>query len=191
MDASGSMPGMSGAALESLIWNWGDGTTESVSVLEGFERVTHTCTPGRISVSLVVQDALNYSSLNLAQVEVVASTKPLFNSVVSSPLCLNTTGQLDGTPVESVPWTFSATFGVSENTTLSDITGVIFPSEIVVDAFAPGQTLEDCSQLETITANMFHEYVGDLTISVTVSKRDGSCAVGKSIALWPERHSRC
>ena len=167
MDASGSMPGMSGAALESLIWNWGDGTTESVSVLEGFEQSHAYLHPGTYDVSLVVQDALNCSSLNLAQVEVVASTKPLFNSVVSSPLCLNTTGQLDGTPVESVPWTFQPTFGVSENTTLSDITGVIFPSEIVVDAFAPGQTLEDCSQLETITANMFHEYVGDLTISVT------------------------
>ena len=128
MDASGSMPGMSGAALESLIWNWGDGTTESVSVLEGFERSHAYLHPGTYDVSLVVQDALNCSSLNLAQVEVVASTKPLFNSVVSSPLCLNTTGQLDGTPVESVPWTFQPTFGVSENTTLSDITGVIFPS---------------------------------------------------------------
>ena len=47
MDASGSMPGMSGAALESLIWNWGDGTTESVSVLEGFEQ---TAAPHRVSL---------------------------------------------------------------------------------------------------------------------------------------------
>lgn len=176
LDASGSLPGSAGVALDSLIWNWGDGTTEAVSVAGGLVQTHAYAQPGTYSVSLVVQDVANCSSTNLAQVDVVAATAPEFNAEVTSPLCVGVTGVLDGTPVSSVPWTFQPTFGVSENASLPDATGVTFTSDLVIDSFEPGQTLDDCNHLELITANMEHSFVGDLTMSVT-------CPNGTTVVL--------
>ena len=176
LDASASIPGSAGIALDSLIWNWGDGTTEAVSVLDGFVQSHVYDQPGSYSATLVVQDAVNCSSTNLAQVDVVAATAPVFNSDVTSPLCVDVPGVLDGSAVSSVPWTFQPTFGVSENATLPDATGVTFSSDLVIDAFEPGQTLDDCDHLELITANIEHEFIGDLTMFVT-------CPNGTSVVL--------
>ena len=176
LDGSGSLPGSAGIALDSLIWNWGDGTTEAVSVLDGFVQSHVYAQPGTYSVSLVVQDAVNCSSINLTQVDVVAATAPVFNSEVTSPLCVDAPGVLDGTPVSSEPWTFQPTVGVSENASLPDATGVTFTSELVIDAFESGQTLDDCNHLELITANIEHSFLGDLTMSVT-------CPNGTSVVL--------
>ena len=54
-------------------------------MLDGFVQSHAYAQPGTYSVSLVVQDAANCSSTNLAQVDVVAATAPVFNSEVTSP----------------------------------------------------------------------------------------------------------
>ena len=51
-----------------------------------------------------------------------------------------------------------------------------FTSELVIDAFEPGQTLDDCNHLELITANIEHSFLGDLTMSVT-------CPNGTTVVL--------
>ena len=176
LDGSGSLLGNDGTALDSLIWNWGDGTTETVSVLDGLVHSHVYAHPGTYGVSLVVKDASNCSSTNLVQLDVVAATVPVFGSEVTSPLCVDAPGVLDGTPVSGVPWTFQPTFEVRENASLSDATGVTFSSELVINAFEPGQTLDDCDDLEFIQANIEHEFIGDLTMFVT-------CPNGASVVL--------
>ena len=44
--------------------------------------------------------------------------------------------------------------------------GIPFISELTVDFFEDGQTLDNCEDLELITANIEHTYVGDLNMSV-------------------------
>ena len=167
LDAGMSIPGTAGAELDSVFWNWGDGTSQSASAMDGLVQTHAYAEPGTYNVSVVVKDVLNCSSINQARVQVVAATKPIFNSEFTPQLCLNVPGVLDGSPVEGLSWTFQPTFGVSENLTLSDATGVTLSSELIIDAFEGGQTLEDCSHLEAISANLEHDQVGDLTISVT------------------------
>ena len=54
----------------------------------------------------------------------------------------------------------------SDTAALPDDLGIPFISELTVDFFEDGQTLDNCEDLELITANIEHTYVGDLNMSV-------------------------
>ena len=64
-------------------------------------------------------------------------------------------------------WTALPPVGVSEYADLPDATGVTFTSELFIDFFEPGQVLEDCSDFLSLTANIEHSYLGDLSMWVT------------------------
>ena len=165
-DASGSVPGAPEFPVDSLIWNWGDGSVETTAVSDGFE-VSHSYpTPGEYIVTLVVQDINNCNSTNLIPQQVLVSTIPIFNTEITSPMCEDAPGFLNGDPVQSVTWTALPPVGVSELADLPDATGVAFTSGLSIDFFDQDQVLEDCDDLELITANIEHSFVGDLTMSV-------------------------
>ena len=166
-DASGSVPGAPEFPLDSLIWNWGDGSVEVTAASEGFQ-VSHSYpTPGEYIVTLVVQDINNCNSTNLLPHQVLVSTIPVFNTEISSPLCEDAPGFLNGDPVQSITWTALPPVGVSELADLPDATGVAFTSELFIDFFDNDQVLEDCDDLELITANIEHSFIGDLSFWVT------------------------
>ena len=166
-DASGSLPGAPEFPLDSVIWNWGDGQVETTAVSDGFQ-VSHSyLAPGEYIVTLVVQDINNCNSTNLLPHQVLVSTAPIFNTAVTSPICVDAPGVLDGTPVESVTWTALPPVGVSELADLPDATGVAFTSELFIDFFETDQVLEDCDDIELITANIEHSFIGDLSFWVT------------------------
>ena len=166
-DASGSVPGAPEFPVDSLIWNWGDGIVETTAVSDGYE-VSHSYpTPGEYIVTLVVQDINNCNSTNLLPHQVLVSTIPIFNTEISSPLCEDAPGFLNGDPVQSVTWTALPPVGVSELADLPDATGVAFTSELFIDFFDNDQVLEDCDDIELITANIEHSFIGDLSFWVT------------------------
>ena len=76
-------------------------------------------------------------------------------------------GFINGNPVQSITWTALASSGISEDVALPDDTGIPFVSDLFIDFFDQGQVLEDCDDIEMITANMEHTFVGDLTMWVT------------------------
>ena len=78
------------------------------------------------------------------------STIPIFNTEVSTPLCEDAPGFLNGNPVQSVTWTALPPVGVSELADLPDATGVAFTSELFIDFFDTDQVLEDCDDIELI-----------------------------------------
>ena len=166
-DAGTSVPGAPEFPVDSLIWNWGDGTVEVSAVSDGFIQGHSYATPGEYIVTLVVQDINNCNSTNLNPHQVLVSTIPLFNTEVTSPLCEDAPGFLNGNPVQSITWTALPPVGVSELADLPDATGVAFTSELFIDFFDTDQTLDNCEDIELITANIEHSFIGDLSFWVT------------------------
>ena len=166
-DASGSTPGGPDFPVDSLIWNWGDGSVQTTAVSDGYQQSHSYSEPGEYIVTLVVQDINNCNSTNLLPHQVLVSTIPIFNTEVTSPLCEDAPGHLNGNPVQSVTWTALPPVGVSELADLPDATGVAFTSELFIDFFDTDQVLEDCDDIELITANIEHSFIGDLSFWVT------------------------
>ena len=104
-DASGSLPGAPEFPVDSLIWNWGDGTVETTAVSDGYQLGHSYSVPGEYIVTLVVQDINNCNSTNLLPHQVLVSTIPIFNTEVTTPLCEDAPGFLNGNPVQSITWT--------------------------------------------------------------------------------------
>ena len=165
--SAGTSFGNDGFALDSLVWNWGDGQVETTAVSDGLE-VSHSySTPGEYIVTLTVIDENQCNSTNLQPHQVLVSTIPIFNAEFTTPICAGSPGYLNGNPVQSVTWTALPPVAVSEEEPLPDDTGIPFVSELFIDFFDQGQVLEDCADIEFITANIEHSFVGDLTFWVT------------------------
>lgn len=165
--SAASSSGSDGFALDSLIWNWGDGQVETTAVSDGIE-VSHSySTPGEYIVTLTVMDENQCNSTNLQPQQVLVSTIPIFNTEFTSPICTGSPGYLNGDPVQGVTWTALPPVSISEEQDLPDDTGIPFVSDLMIDFFDQGQVLEDCDDIEFITANIEHTFVGDLTFWVT------------------------
>ena len=166
-DASGSVPGAPEFPVDSLIWNWGDGTVQTTAVSDGWQQSHSYPVPGEYIVTLVVQDINDCNSTNLLPHQVLVSTIPIFNAEFTSPLCEDAPGFLNGDPVQSITWTALPPVGVSELADLPDATGVAFTSELFIDFFDTDQVLENCEDIELITANIEHSFIGDLSFWIT------------------------
>jgi gliding motility-associated-like protein len=162
-----SASGTDGFALDSLVWNWGDGSVETTAVSDGFEAMHSYPIPGEYIVTLTVVDENHCFSTNLQPHQVLVSTIPIFNAEFSSPICAGSPGFLNGDPVQSITWTALPPVGVSEEEPLPDNTGIPFISDLFIDFFDQDQVLENCEDIELITANIEHTWVGDLTFWVT------------------------
>ena len=73
--------------------------------------------------------------------------------------------------------------GVSELADLPDATGVAFTSELFIDFFDTDQVLENCEDIELITANIEHSFIGDLSFWIT-------CPDGTEVLLMDNGASR-
>ena len=160
--------GTDGFLLESLVWNWGDGSVETTNVLADGLLASHSYSvPGEYIVTLTVVDENACNSTNLQPIQVLVSTLPIFNAEFTTPLCAGSPGFINGNPVQSITWTALPPVGISEDVALPDDTGIPFVSDLFIDFFDQGQVLEDCDDIQMITANMEHTFVGDLTMWVT------------------------
>ena len=159
--------GTEGFALDSLVWNWGDGQVEVTAVSDGLI-VSHSYPePGEYIVTLTVIDENQCNSTNLQPHQVLVSTLPVFNTEFTTPICAGSPGFLNGAPVQGITWTALPPLAVSELADLPDATGVAFTSELFIDFFEQDQVLEDCADLELITANIEHSFIGDLSFWIT------------------------
>jgi gliding motility-associated-like protein len=159
--------GTDGFALDSLVWNWGDGSVQTTAVSDGLEVVHTYPIPGEYIVTLTVVDENYCFSTNLEPHQVLVSTIPIFNADFTTPICVGAPGFLNGNPVQSITWTALPPVGVSEEEELPDNTGIPFVSDLFIDFFEQDQVLENCEDIELITVNIEHSWVGDLTFWIT------------------------
>jgi len=166
-----------GFSIENYIWNFDDGTIEAGSDLTSIEHSFSE--PGEYIVTLTVEDNNGCQNLNLLPLQVLVSTIPIFQSDFSEELCLGAEGYLDGNPVQSATWTALPPQVVTGETYLADGAGFSYESEILFDFFEDDQVLESCEDLNGISINMEHSYMGDLDIILT-------CPDGTSLFLFEQ-----
>ncbi|MCA1761869.1 MAG: gliding motility-associated C-terminal domain-containing protein [Flavobacteriales bacterium] len=154
-----------GFNLEYWVWNFGDGT---IDTLESAEDVTHSFNePGEYIVNLSVVDNNGCRSLNVEPLQVLVSTIPIFNTNFETPVCIDGPVTIDGSPIQSITWTALPPQVVAGETYLADGAGFEYSSTLTFDFFEAGATLDDCSDLEEVFVNMEHSYLGDLQMSIT------------------------
>ena len=160
---AGSTAGQ-GFNLVEWIWKFDDGNVISMDnpgdIIHAFEE------PGEYLVNLSVVDNNGCQSLNLNPLQVLVSTIPIFNTEFDSPICLGSPAQLSGEPIQSVTWTALPPQVVAGETYLPDGSGFSYSTSLVFDFFPMGSTLDDCNDLVSITANMEHSWLGDLSIMI-------------------------
>lgn len=162
-----------GFALEQWIWNFDDGVVDTLSG----PVTTHAFDdPGEYIVTLTVEDNNGCQSVNILPLQVLVSTIPIFQTEYTPQVCLGGTGWLNGNPVQSTTWTALPPIVVSGTTFLADGAGFTYDNTIVMDFFEDGAVLEDCEDLQSITINMEHSYLGDLGITI-------ECPDGTTVTL--------
>jgi gliding motility-associated-like protein len=146
------------------IWSYGDGSLLDTTTAT----TTHTYTTGGVYiVDLLVVDPQNCKNNNRLNQVVQVSTTPLFTGTgaADDTICLHSTVVIHG-EAHAVPGIYDCAPPVSDTTFLPDGTGVSYETSIEVECFAPGATLTDTSQLESICLNMEHSYLGDLEMKI-------------------------
>lgn len=163
-----------GFTIENYIWNFDDGIIESGSDLS---QVDHSFDePGEYIVSLTVEDNNGCQNTNLIPLQVLVSTIPIFQTDFTSEICLGGSGFINGNPVQSQTWTALPPQVVAGETYLADGDGFSYTSSLLFDFFEDGQTLETVDDLESVSVNMEHSYMGDLQIQL-------SCPDGTTVVL--------
>ncbi|MFM2195134.1 MAG: hypothetical protein RL092_734 [Bacteroidota bacterium] len=152
-----------GFALDQYIWNFDDGTIDSLSG----QNATHTFNePGEYVVTLTVEDNNGCQSLNTNPLQVLVSTTPTFEGLEDVTTCFGEEVVLTG-QAQSTTWTALPPQVVAGETYLADGAGFSYSTSLNFDFFEPGATLTNCADLLSIVVNMEHSYMGDLGLSIT------------------------
>jgi gliding motility-associated-like protein len=156
-------------------WFFGDGKD---TLKKGLSQVNHTYTnEGGYHVKLVMTDSngcINKTSISTA---VRTGIKPVFRIPAPPNICLGDTVKLtpmvnasspNGGQVTTVTGTFLTLPISGDSLFLPDNTANTgYRSNILIDQFLAGQTLNNINDLRGIFMNMEHTYLGDLDITIT------------------------
>lgn len=164
-DGTGSFsPPNSGFNVASYSWDFADGTTASTPT------ASHSWSePGEYVVQLYVVDDNGCINTNLIDLQVFVSTVPSFaaTAIADTTVCLGTTVTLSAQGTEATTWTGVPDTGNPNDFFIEDLIGVPFTSEIVFTQFLPGQTLNDCNDVQSVCIDFEHSFMGDLVITLT------------------------
>lgn len=173
-DGSGSFAAP-GFEIVEYLWDFGDGTT-----FDGGPITSHSWSePGEYIVELYLTDDNGCASTNRISLQVLVATYPSWDPFPNdTTLCLGEELCLEVDPdAFEVTWNGpDISYSTSDNTDLPDNVGECFSSEIEVEGFAPGQQLENISDLISVDISVEHSFLFDLVISV-------SCPSGETVIL--------
>lgn len=152
-----------GFTIDQYIWNFQDGT--GLDSLSG-ANVDHIFNEaGEYLVTLTVEDNNGCQSPNISPLDIIVSTLPDVTLDYPTESCIGETFTMSSN-VEGITWTALPPISVGGETYLADDLGFDFESTLVFDFFEPDQTLDNCLDLEEITINMVHSYLGDLEMII-------------------------
>ena len=153
------------ANLSVLICNWGDLTSDTFTSLNSLDtlELNHAyLTPGSYPIEVTAVDSYGCTWSN-NEMMVLVATEPEFNLNFPSTVCQGTPFEINSDEL-TFPEFVPVTSLLSQELVILDDVGE-YSSEIVVDQFPPGQVVTACNDL-TITANLEHSFIGDLTLLV-------------------------
>ena len=153
-----------GFTVSQWIWNFADGSVDSTSG----PVVTHNFDiPAEYVVQLTVVDDNDCASVNNVDQQVLVSTTPEFiGTTADTTICQGQAVDLTavGTPVN---WSALPESTLGNGIFLPDLQGVPFSTALTFSNFAPGQTLTNINDLESVCVSMEHSFMGDLVIQLT------------------------
>lgn len=152
-------------------WVFGDGKDTTGTNLRS---VKHSYTSaGGYYARLTITDSNGCTNNQPIRMPVRTSLKPVFNILPPPYICLLDTAILkpaaliNGQATVTTSGGSFVTLPVSgDSVFLPDNPPQCFTSSIVIEQFAPNQTLQNLNDLQGIYMNMEHSYLGDITISI-------------------------
>lgn len=164
------------SSFELWLWTWSDGTIDTT-----FSNVYTTDFDEAGFYTFYVEAYGNGVNAFSPPMTVTVSPEPIVDLEVTTPLCVNSLGELS---VNSINYPIEVD-GLSSNASsnLPDATGVWFENSIVVDDFPADMTLEDCADLVGFNLLIEHSYVGDLTMQI-------ECPNGTTVSLLENNQSQ-
>ncbi|GEO10864.1 hypothetical protein SAE01_33600 [Segetibacter aerophilus] len=152
-------------------WVFGDGKDTTGKNLLSVKHLYNRA--GGYYARLTITDSNGCSNTEPFRFPVRTSLKPIFSITPPPYICLFDTATLQPTattnrqPTVTTPVGSFVTLPVSgDSVFLPDNPPQCFTSSIVIEQFAPNQTLQNLEDLQGIFMNMEHSYLGDLTISI-------------------------
>jgi gliding motility-associated-like protein len=171
-DASGTyFP--ANTAFQSVVWNFGDGTTNNNSWPTVDKLFTE---PGAYYVNITVVNDSACASVHTLNVLVKVATVPTITAEVEDNyVCVGQEVYLNGN-VAGENWNVIPSVEFGEALVLEDIVNSCYESELFITAFDEGQILENFEDLFSIGISIEHSYIGDLGITII-------CPDGSSVQL--------
>jgi len=168
-----------GFNLEMYYWDYDEGAD-----LDSISGVTTTHTfnnEGAYRVSLRVRDDnpdTRCFNTNAVEMVVLVAPDPIFDPMtVGGPICLGESAVVDAFPDQyAQDWSGAPYSNFGGAQFIPDQVGSCFTSTLNFGVFDPGQQVTSISDLEAISMNFEHSYMGDLQISII-------CPTGQSVIM--------
>lgn len=167
VDFSGYGVAEPGFSIANLLWDFGDGTVDNTNS----GNVSHAyAEPGYYVVELFTTDDNNCDNLNLISLGIYVATNPTFDPFSGdTTVCLmNGEYSLYAYPdLYAETWTDTPlSVTVEDNCMTDDQFGALQPTPMFVSGFAPGETIDELSDILSICLDIEHSFMGDLQLSV-------------------------
>ncbi len=166
-------------------WSWVDATGRHEDSGLGHNVLTSDIEPGAYYINLSAVDINGCSYSYPDPFLVVISLAPTFTGTAATPsICPGEVALLEGQVHQPDLWVMEIPEVLIEEHCFVDETGYVQTMCFEHNAFAPGQTIQAASDIESICVEMEHSYIGDLEIWIT-------CPNGSRMDLFNGYSSAC
>lgn len=172
---------------ENLIWSWSwvDETGRHEFSGEGENVLDADIEPGAYYVNLQATDLNGCTYLYPESFLVLISLQPTFTgTTVTEFVCPEESALLDGHVQQPEEWVMEIPEQIIEQHCFEDVTSYTQTMCFNHNAFAPGQTIQTASDIESICMEIEHSYIGDLEVWIT-------CPSGNRMDLFNGYSSAC
>lgn len=155
---------------ENLIWTWSwvdvNGRHEYGG--EGANSLDADIEPGAYYINLQATDINGCTYIYPESFLVVISLPPTFPGTTVTPvICPGEVALLDGHVQQPDVWVMQIPEAIIEEHCFEDVTNYTQTMCFEHNAFAPGQTIQSASDIESICMEIEHSYIGDLEVWIT------------------------
>jgi gliding motility-associated-like protein len=164
-----------GFSIVQYIWDYADGTGDTLTTPNSSHSYNN---PGEYVVQLYVIDDNGCINSNVVDIQILVATEPIFTPLINDQtICLGETANFQAFPDQySQTWTGMPDGNLGGPQYVPDQVGQCFSTNLTFQQFAPGQTLTNINDLQSLCIDFEHSFMGDLVVSI-------NCPSGQSVIL--------